>query len=258
MSEDVQMKSPSLLGKRSAAEVSNVDALSSEKNEQPSHHFADEASKRIKNNENDSPTLNLMNVGANSSVQNSISVNLPVHVVVDNGDATHYSETKIPIRQISDEVLAEDLGIMITPSTDESTEVEEQTVTARDAEGPEEKDTVQAIDMEDEQENQEEKTTSIEQRNISYFKVIMCFSLLFVFNTMATIFLLDMFLKPVSALVQRHRHHPHIIPPSHASYSSKKWRRNRSAINEGHDFDKLSNVTLREFLSHDDGFHLGL
>ena len=258
MSEDVQMKSPSLLGKRSAAEVSNVDALNLEKNEQPSHHLAEEASKRIKNNENDSPTLNLMNGGAKSSLQNSISVSIPVHAVVDHGDATRDSETNIPIRQISDEVQAEDLGIMITPSTDESTKVEEQTTKAIDAEALEEKDNVQAIDMEEEQDYEEEKTTSSEKRMISYLKVITCFSLLFVFNTMATIFLLDMFLKPVSGLMQRYRLHPHIIPPSHASYSSKKWKRNRSAINQGNDFDKLSNVTLREFLSHDDGFHLGL
>lgn len=253
----MQMQSASLLGKRSAAEVSNADALNSEKNEQPSQQ-SEEASKRIKSNGNDSPTLNLMNVGANSSIQNSTSVNLPVQEVADNGHATHHLERKIPVRQISDEVQAEDLGIMITPSTDEVTKVEDQTTKTGNAEALEEEHNDQAIGMEDEQENEEEKTTSIEQRNISYFKVILCFSLLFVFNTMATIFLLDMFLKPVSALVQRHRHHPHIIPPSHASYSSKKWKRNRSEINEGHNFDKLSNVTLREFLSHDDGFHLGL
>lgn len=258
MSDDVQMQSASLLGKRSAAEVSDADALNSENNEQPSQHLAEEASKRIKSNENDSPTLNLMNAGAISSIENSMSLNLPVQAVVDNGHATHHLERKIPIRQISDEVQAEDLGIMITPSTDEATKVEDQTTKIGNAEALEEEHNDQAIGMEDEQENEEEKTTSIEQRNISYFKVILCFSLLFVFNTMATIFLLDMFLKPVSALMQRHRHHPHIIPPSHASYSSKKWKRNRSAINEGNDFDKLSNVTLREFLSHDDGFHLGL
>lgn len=54
----------------------------------------------------------------------------------------------------------------------------------------------------------------------------------------------------------RYRHHPHIIPPSHAAYATKS--KSNSKSKSKHAEDRLSNVTLRQFLSHPDGFHLGL
>lgn len=81
------------------------------------------------------------------------------------------------------------------------------------------------------------------------------------------------------------RHHPNIIPPSHTSYyatknktsSGKQQNKNTNRVHKADEeryttngivataspttmvqSDRLSNMTLRQFLSHNDGFHLGL
>jgi len=57
-------------------------------------------------------------------------------------------------------------------------------------------------------------------------------------------------------VVQKKRHHPHIIPPSDGEYNGGNSP--TKSHRKGRHFGTLSNVTLRQFLSHDDGFHLAL
>ena len=119
--------------------------------------------------------------------------------------------------------------------------------------------------------------------NVSTMKVVFGLSVMFIINTCTSILLLSLYFTPSPELSMRH--HPNIIPPSHTYYASRsQWRRQRNKrriiemtngsstdnihVTDAHSNrsnglamiykDRLSNVTLRQFLSHDDGFHLGL
>lgn len=103
----------------------------------------------------------------------------------------------------------------------------------------------------------------------SNVKIMFGLSIMFIINTWATILILSMYFTSPAAATMRPRHHPHIIPPSHTNYAMRMKRKamhNRNqAQKESNDKDgfsihddRLSTMTLRQFLSHDDGFHLGL
>jgi Predicted esterase of the alpha-beta hydrolase superfamily len=106
----------------------------------------------------------------------------------------------------------------------------------------------------------------------SRLKVIIMMFAMFVSNIAMTISLLDYFLTPStiahSQLRGPPRHHPHVIPPSQTLYyATAHWKKKsfwtNAASSACHDEsllpgDQLSNVTLRQFLSHPDGFHLGI
>jgi len=99
-----------------------------------------------------------------------------------------------------------------------------------------------------------------------------------VLNKMAIVFLLSIYFNFSESLLTPTRHHPNIIPPSHTSYhatknkktSSSEVRKRDEERYTTHGFvttastttmvrsDRLSNMTLRQFLSHNDGFHLGI
>lgn len=106
-------------------------------------------------------------------------------------------------------------------------------------------------------------------------KVVLGLSVMFMLNTLLTIRLLSFMLMPSSTITfVPPRHHPHVIPPSihaHVSYHRAKNNIYRLANILGTNnmipskglsyqtpLDRLSNVTLRQFLSHPDGFHLGI
>ena len=92
-------------------------------------------------------------------------------------------------------------------------------------------------------------------------RVILGLMLMFLMNTAITIALLNFFITPLSSVavleVPVARHHPQIIPPSETAYAKKKFTYVSNEYDYEHAF-KLSDVTLRQFLSHEDGFHLGM
>lgn len=112
----------------------------------------------------------------------------------------------------------------------------------------------------------------------STMKVILGLSTMFIINTCITIFLLSLYLMPSATITMRD--HPNIIPPSHTYYHATRTRKQKqknnwhnvdltasSSTGSGsdnettmihNDNDRFSTMTLRQFLSHDDGFHLGL
>jgi len=124
--------------------------------------------------------------------------------------------------------------------------------------------------------------THVEQRTsrMSNMKIVVGLFIMFIINTWATFLLLSMYFTAPAAVTMGPRHHPHIIPPSHTHYATRtrmrKAAKNRfyqvQKENNGDDNDKdsdgdgfsmihndrLSTMTLRQFLSHDDGFHLGM
>ena len=110
--------------------------------------------------------------------------------------------------------------------------------------------------------------THIEQKSSrkSNMKIMVGLSIMFIINTWATFLLLSMYFTPPASVTMGPRHHPHIIPPSHTHYATRTRRKalhNRKQSNDKDGFsmihdDRLSTMTLRQFLSHDDGFHLGL
>lgn len=119
------------------------------------------------------------------------------------------------------------------------------------------------------------QTSSSSSLSSSHLKVIIMMFAMFVFNIAMTISLLDYFLTPSTIahfqLRGRPRHHPHVIPPSQTLYyATAHWNKKQkksfwtnAASSACHDEsllprDQLSNVTLRQFLSHPDGFHLGI
>jgi len=103
-------------------------------------------------------------------------------------------------------------------------------------------------------------TAKAVDRKSPSIKIILGFLTMFILNTATTVVLLDVFLSPLAARTVTPRHHPHIIPPSEASYVKRKRRSMKMTTHDEmttHD-DELSNVTLRSFLSDSNGFHLGL
>lgn len=97
------------------------------------------------------------------------------------------------------------------------------------------------------------------------FKLVLGFFTMFIINTATTVALLDIFLFPLlapAAVLPLPRHHPQIIPPSEATYSEVTKRKNRRKASKSSTqhvpTDALSDMTLRQFLSHPDGFHLGI
>jgi len=108
-----------------------------------------------------------------------------------------------------------------------------------------------------------------------HVKEIIGLSTMFIANTLFTIWLLGTFFSTAScSSLPSPRQHTHVIPPSQTSYYTYVNRINLilpTLRHLGHNSiandascqilstkDALSNVTLRQFLSHPDGFHLGI
>jgi hypothetical protein len=83
---------------------------------------------------------------------------------------------------------------------------------------------------------------------------------MFILNVLITIWLLTTYFLRTPSVIACSlppRHHPYIIPPS------QTYRTLSNASCHGQEkkllsMDRTSNVTLRQFLSHPDGFHLGI